>query len=266
MTITQLYEPLDLAPRSMPLLVGLVLLETDHTTELEFARHMPHDFVGTHANRVTYVNPSTPENLRATMPLLRKGAEMILPGADLDVIYYGCTSASIVIGDDVVKNELLAAKPGATVITPTIAAFEACQHLAVHKLAVLTPYLPETSAPLQPYFEQAGFEVVNHVCLGMADDREMARLSSDTLIRAAVMADVPDADALFISCTALRSLEVAGQIETAIGKPVITSNQAAVWMTLRSLGLGHPGRNHCRLFDSLSRSEKSLLGNRTMSK
>ena len=42
-----------------------------------------------------------------------------------------------------------------------------------------------------------------------------------------------EADAYFISCTAVRSAEVIEEIEALVGRPVITSNQAMVWYALR---------------------------------
>ena len=47
----------------------------------------------------------------------------------------------------------------------------------------------------------------------------------------------PDADAYFISCTAVRSLEVIGALEAALGRPVVTSNQAFAWHCLREIGV-----------------------------
>ena len=46
-----------------------------------------------------------------------------------------------------------------------------------------------------------------------------------------------DAEAYFISCTAVRSLEVIADLERDLGKPVVTSNQAAAWHSLRKLGI-----------------------------
>ena len=46
----------------------------------------------------------------------------------------------------------------------------------------------------------------------------------------------PEADAVFISCSNFRTLDVIDAIERETGKPVVTSNQAAMWGTLRSVG------------------------------
>ncbi|TLP43895.1 ectoine utilization protein EutA [Cohaesibacter sp. CAU 1516] len=250
--VKQLNLTLSLRNRTVPARIGLILLETDHTTELEFARHMPHDLVGVYANRIPYANPTTPDNLKRMTPMIGERAAQILPEADLDVVYYGCTSASFVIGDDLVAENIRAAKPTSIVVTPTLAAVAACQHLAVSNLAVLTPYLAETSALLDPYMASNGLCVVSHACLGIEDDRIMAALDDKSLIKAAEAADHPEADALFISCTALRAIEVVPILEARLGKPVITSNQAAIWYILRHLGLPQPTRNACDLFRTLS--------------
>ena len=77
--------------------------------------------------------------------------------------------------------------------------------------------------------------------LEIQSDTAMAELSPDSIVDAAVEAVSPEADALFISCTALRSVSVVDRIEEKIGRPVVTSNQAAVWRCLAACG-ALPGR------------------------
>ena len=240
--------PLTFRQKTVAKRVGLLMLSTDHTAELEFSRLVARPGIGIYTNRVKFANPTTPENLRAMLPHITDAAQMLLPDADFDVIYYGCTSASVVIGDAVIVNAINDVKPNARVITPTLAAMKAFGALNVQKIAILTPYLPQTSAPMQQYFEDAGFDVVKHSCLGMEDDREMARLDAQCLINAAIKANDEDAQCLFISCTALRSIEVAGEIEKIIGKPVVTSNQAAIWQCRGLLGIDGPDLDGCQLF------------------
>ena len=45
----------------------------------------------------------------------------------------------------------------------------------------------------------------------------------------------PETEALFISCSNFRTLDIIPALEAETGVPVITSNQAALWGTLRSL-------------------------------
>jgi maleate isomerase len=191
--------------------------------------------------------PNAMSNLFRMQPRLTAGAALILPGESLDALYYGCTAASVVIGDAAVEAAVHAAKPNVPVITPSGAARTAFRSLGVRRISILTPYLPETSAPMAAYFQAHGFEVANLVCFGLDDDREMARVKPETVVTAACETMAPDADALFISCTALRAAEVVGEIERQIGKPVVTSNQAGVWLTLRRAGIARPIEGHGRL-------------------
>ena len=245
--ITQSPLPLDFDTRPVLRRIGLVLLATDHTTERDVARICRPDEVGVYGNRIAYENPTTPENLLRMQPRLTEGAALILPGESLDALYYSCTAASVVIGDEAVEAAVHAAKPGVPVITPSGAARTAFQALDVRRISILTPYLPETSAPMAAYFQARGLEVANLMCLGLDDDREMARVSLATIVTAAYETMSPGSEALFISCTALRAAEVAGEIERRIGKPVVTSNQAGIWLTLRRAGIERPIEGHGRL-------------------
>ena len=227
--------------------IGLILLATDHTTERDFQRMCPQQGLGIYANRILYENPTTPENLRLMGPRLTAGAALILPDESLDAICYGCTAASVVLGDAAVEAAVQQAKPGVPVITPTLAARAAFQALGIRRISVLTPYLRETSAPMARYFADHGLEVCNLNCFGLEDDREMARVAPSAVVEAAVRSVAPEAEALFVSCTALRAAEVAAEIEQRIGKPVVTSNQASVWLTLRRAGLDRAIPGHGRL-------------------
>jgi len=230
-----------------PARAGLILLATDLTTERDFARMVDPSRLSVYASRIAYENPTTPENLAKMQPRLTEGARLILPAEDLDVICYACTAASVVIGDDAVTAAIAAGKPGTPVVTPPAAARAGFAALGVSRISILTPYLEETSRPMARYFTDRGFDVRNLDCFGLDDDRRMARVTPETLVRAAVAAMSPEAEALFVSCTALRAAEVAAEIEAAIGRPVVTSNQASVWMTLRLAGIEDPLPGHGRL-------------------
>ncbi len=227
--------------------IGLIALATDHTTERDFVRMCPHDRVGIYCNRILNENPTTPENLRRMQPRLTEGAELILPDEPLDVIYYSCTSASAVLGNDTVVSTIQAGKPGTPVVTPTSAADMALKTLGAKRISILTPYIVETSAAVADYFADQGYDVANVECFGMADDRDMARVNLDSLFEAGCAALAADAEALFMSCTALPSAQVAQRIEDAAGKPVVTSNQAGVWLSLHTIGITDPVPGYGRL-------------------
>lgn len=237
--------PLAYDPEPTERRVGLVVLSTDHTTEVDYARMLAGPRVGVYASRVAYENPVTEATLRRTLPELTRATSLILPDERLDVVCYSCTSASLFIGDEAVADAIRAAKPGVPVLTPTKAAAVALAALGVRRISLLTPYLPQTAAPFPAYFAKAGFEVVSAVALGLEDDRQMARLDRDTLVAASRAAMHDRAEALFLSCTGVRAAGFAREIEAAIGRPLVSSNIATAWAA--SCMVGEPLRTEARL-------------------
>jgi maleate isomerase len=217
--------------------IALVALATDHTSERDFSRICDPDQVGVYTNRITFENPTTKETLLRTGPRLSEAAAQILPDEEVDVVAYGCTAASIVLGNDAVTRYLNAAKPDTPCVTPSSAAFDAFEALGVKRVSVLTPYSPDVTDELAQYFATHGPEVVNAACFGLTDDRQMARISEDSIIEAGIAACSDQADALFLSCTALRAATCVQRIEDRLGKPVVSSNQAMVWRCLRLAGI-----------------------------
>jgi maleate isomerase len=65
----------------------------------------------------------------------------------------------------------------------------------------------------------------------------MNRLSPEALIEATIATDTPDSEAVFISCTGLRTAPIISVLEQRLGKPVVTSNQALAWHALRLAGV-----------------------------
>ena len=225
-----------LEDRPLPKRIGLVILATDHTSEIDFQRMVASDRVGIYVSRIPYANPTTPENLLKMQPVLTEGTGLILPEEELDAVMYSCTSASVVIGEERITEAIRAAKPGVPVVTPTAAAVKGLQAVGARRVSILTPYTVETSRPMADYFAGLGFTIDRFTCLGFEDDREMARIAPDEIVSLAGEAMAPQSDALFISCTAVRAAQVAARIETEIGKPMVSSNLATAWACLRLCG------------------------------
>lgn len=228
---------LRLDPRPVAHRVGLVALSTDHTSEVDYARILTPAGIGIYVNRIPFANPVTPENLKAMEGDLADGAALILPGEDLDAVIYGCTSASVCIGDAAVKAQVAKGKPGCPVVTPISGTLAGLRAMGARRISVLTPYTVETSRPMAAMFEAEGITIDRFTCLNMGDDRDMARIALDDLVDLAVAASVPGSDALFISCTAVRAALVIDRIEAATGINALSSNYAAAWQTARICGI-----------------------------
>ena len=82
-----------------------------------------------------------------------------------------------------------------------------------------------------------GFDLLDIQGLNLSTGIEFGQVTPDYWIEFALEINRPEADAIFLSCGGIRSLEVAAEIERLTGKPVITSNQAQFWSCLRRAGI-----------------------------
>ena len=122
--------------------------------------------------------------------------------------------------------------PGTTTMSAVLAALRALQ---VSKVAIATSYIPSVDQALADVLRGSGIEVpmikgmniLKSIDMGDVEPEETYRFARD------VFAAAPEADAYFISCGNLRSIEAISKLERDFGKPVITSNQAGLWHALR---------------------------------
>lgn len=220
---------------------GLIALATDLTIEGDAAHLMP-EGCRLHVTRIAYDNPTTAENLRQTGPRLADAAALLVPGVVLRGVGFGCTSASAVLGQGV--QDALGGR--APVSTPTSGALRGFAALGISRVALMTPYLRETADLVGDHFTAQGLDVVSRRSMGQGDDRDMALLSDAQVMEFALASDHPDAQALFMSCTALPALGLIDAIEARLGKPVISANQALFWAMLDQARI--PARGPGRLF------------------
>ncbi|MGI9306457.1 MAG: maleate cis-trans isomerase family protein [Gammaproteobacteria bacterium] len=219
--------------------LGVIALASDLTIERDLPRMLPPD-AEMFVNRVQNTNPLTLENLRAMRGDIARAAAGLLPGRGVDAAVYACTSGSAAIGGDAVCKLVQTAHPQTPVTTPLAALDAACAALNIKKLSILTPYSAEINRALGECQTAAGREVININGLGFDDDVLVADIPPEAVVRYAADAVRPQADALFISCTALRAAEVAEEIERAAGIPVLTSNQILAWHGARLLQCARP--------------------------
>ena len=99
------------------------------------------------------------------------------------------------------------------------------------------------SSQIIPKFRQGDFSG------GIRDDRDIAAQSPETAYRLAREVDGPDVDCLFVSCTNFPTLPVIQALEADTGKPVVTSNQATIWDSLRRAGVREPLHSAGRLLE-----------------
>lgn len=218
--------------------IGLVVLATDYTVEHEFRHIISMPGVDFYQSRIRNSTSITPESLAAMEPLITDTADLILPGDDVDVLAFGCTSASMVLGEVVVSARLKAAKPNARTTNPITAAFAAFEALAASRIAVLTPYRRDVNDIVRGYIEKRGYQVPVFGSFNEEHDPTVAAIDGISLRRAVeVVTAGREVDAVFVSCTSIRLAEAVAKIEADTGIPTTSSNHAMAWHCLRLAGI-----------------------------
>ena len=229
--------------------IGLVVLATDHTIEHEWRGLLTQDGVAFYESRVYNSADITPERLAEMEERIAPAVALIRPAERIDVVAFGCTSASMVIGEDKVLARIHEARPGVACTTPITAALAALRALGVQRAALLTPYVRSINDYMRNYIEARGVGIARMASYELANDNEVARIDASSL-RAGVerLARHDDVETVFVSCTSLRIAGLVPEIEAMMGKPVISSNYAMAWHALRLAGVGDSEPRLGRLF------------------
>jgi phosphoglycerate dehydrogenase-like enzyme/maleate cis-trans isomerase len=147
---------------------------------------------------------------------------------------YACTSGSFVAGL-AGERALREAMAGAGLVNPMTtsgALVEALTTLGARRVAIGSPYDAELTRRLARFLAEAGYEVVGGAFLGLDD--KIAQVNARSVYQLAQAADSAGADAVFLSCTNLRTFDVLAAAERDLGKPVLSANQVSMWAALRA--------------------------------
>ena len=230
--------------------VGLIALSTDQTIEDDFNKicnNLPLDIF---VNRIHNQNPLTKENLLKMQDDLELVANRILPDEKINTIAYGCTSGTIAIGEDKVRDKILLAKPGCYVTTPVTSAVKAFKKMNINKIALFTPYPDAVNKSILEYFSQKNIEVLSFASFNLNLDSEIANVDPNYILEISSKLEMKNADALFISCTALPVLNILNKLEVKLKKLVLSSNQTLIWDTIRSTGYRSPINGYGKLLEN----------------
>ena len=119
----------------------------------------------------------------------------------------------------------------------------------INKVSLIAPYIKSVSEDLAQYFTSLGLEIASLYYMGIEDDRDIGRVSHQSIIDCAKLAAKTDSEGLFYSCTALPAVPIIKQLEAITGKPAISSNQAMFWHAIRSAGYGKPVNDYGKLLE-----------------
>ncbi len=213
--------------------IGLISLSSDPSAEAEWRSMLPDEDIAMFVSRIPYASNCTPEHLKAMGPEMTKAASLLEPELDIGAICYGCTSGTVSIGYDAVEKGIRDAHPGMPVVTPISAAVSACRQMQLHNISIVTPYSDLINEGIAQYLKDADINIIGMTGFGLTNDNDIGSIPLDALIEAAQDVITNQSEGIFFSCTGLNMVKDIAGLEGLFDIPVITSNQAMLWETLR---------------------------------
>ncbi len=240
--------------------IGLLVPSSNAVMEVEFYRSLPSDITVHTSHILRSTQGVDADGVRETARNAVDAARS-MADAELSLIVHGHTASSYIDGPagdaDIARNVAAAARaPG---MTTAGAVVRLLNFLGARRIWFAAPYPVATTQTGADFLAAHGFDVRSMHCLGVSRGPDLKRVpaqaSYDLCMRAAAGTE---ADALFMSGTGVRTMAIVGPLEQALGKPVITSNLAALYCALDTLGHGKRfAFGESRLLEWLARAGKA---------
>ncbi len=209
--------------------IGLVLLQTDEVLESEIRKLLPAESVIYHT-RVPSGTQVTNETLAKMEAEIPAAVRLLPPASSMGVIAYCCTSGTTVIGEDKVAAAMHSVFPDVKVTNPLSAVKAYLNHLGAKRIGLLTPYEPQVSQTMSDHLQAHGFEISSFGSFYEKEESKVTRISQQSILDAIEQIGSGDqCDAVFASCTNLRTVDLLQQASEKIAKPVVSSNSALAW-------------------------------------
>ena len=225
--------------------IGLIIPSSNRLAEPQFHTYMPSG-VGVHVARLRMTG-----KWRKPLAELKKSlaeTAQALSDTKPNLMVFHCTANSMENGlaHEAAIVETIESASGCPTLTTAQALTAAMNHLGIKKLVLISPYVKQTNEHEIQYLSECGFNVVHEHGLALDSDGYIA-VTPQEWIKVVKENSRPDADGYLLSCTNTRTIEAIEELEGALGKPVITSNQATLWACLKKLGIAYSNRTLGRL-------------------
>ena len=173
--------------------------------------------------------------------------EVLLPPArqlaaeGCHAIVWACTCASFIGGLawSRAQSAELANATGLPASSTSLSLLAALEHLDAGTVDLLSPYPEPVTETLVAFLDEAKIEVAAVASLDCPDDNTSIKLDLVDEVRRFDAPLAPRRHPLLVPDTAVYSLDKVAAAEAALGRPVVTANQATVWQSLRLLGREH---------------------------
>ena len=166
----------------------------------------------------------------------------LLATANVEAILYCITSASFFIGRDYDASlkQRIETETGIPALIAARTVIAALRELAVRRISLATPFVPDGTDRARRFLEANGFDVRAANGLGYTDNFAIATIDPETVRDLVREVDRDDAEAIVVPGGNMPCLSIVAEMEDERGKPVVTTNAAGIWALLRHLGVTDP--------------------------
>lgn len=216
--------------------LGLLLPSSNTVQEPEFKSMLPAS-VTLHCARLSLSTIDPESTLNIVREIESEATK--LADAEVDVVVFSATAPSTRLGkgyDGELRKRIESATKGPS-MTAATAMLESFQHLGIRSVAIAAPWTDDTNMWVAKFMEANGIKVVNQLALGIRRNYDVGLLKPHSALDLGVMADRSDADAVFLACGNWSNAEVIDELESKVGKPVLTTNACAVWSCLNMMNV-----------------------------
>lgn len=229
--------------------IGLLTPAINTVVEHDFARMAP-EGVSVHTSRVDTASEGSVSALEG-MAEAAVEAGRLLGAAKPDVAVFACTSSSFVHGAGWTARieARIGASTGCPVISTSTASSRALERIGARRVAVVSPYVADTNDRLRAYLEAQDLEVTELRTFDLLDMYAHATIPPEEIYRTALSLELRGVDAVFISCTQLRTIDIIPELERDLGLPVVTAVQASFWAALDHVRVGLPASGYGSLLE-----------------
>ena len=228
--------------------IGLLVPSVNTVVEPEFNAALPRGYV-IHSARMRNSLTNVEDSIAMLSHVGRATDE--LGSANVDIIVFACTASSFVEGrEGEAKLRRRIERHGQTkAVTTSEAVRESLLTVNADRISMVTPYTPELNTREVTFLEESGIAVLSESCMNVVEAYSIANVDPEATARLVIQTMHPNSEAVFLSCTNLKTFEIISDLEHKIGVPVVSSNSATLAATLKALQCEDKVANLGLLFD-----------------
>jgi maleate isomerase len=216
--------------------IGFIIPSSNRMVEPQMARFAPQG-VQVHFQRLRMTNQHK-RPLPELMPTILSAVEHLMD-SKCDIIVFQCTGTSMSGGVDMDKHVVreIASTAKRPAISTASAVNAALAALNAKRLVFISETKQKGHDEKLKYMREAGYDIIADRAVALDGTDAYCTTPPRFWYDLAFALKDDHAEAYFISCANIHSVDVIEDLEKALQRPVVTSNQAALWCALRTLGL-----------------------------